>query len=50
MNFQHGTSTIVGQANAQGAMAVAAVRYTQTPAYGVNNQWLKHFHQLVARR
>ena len=28
-----GNSTIVGQANATGALAVGAVRYTQTPAY-----------------
>ncbi|HYJ64425.1 MAG TPA: MBG domain-containing protein, partial [Parafilimonas sp.] len=33
--FSTGTSTLVGQANAQGAMAVAAARYTLTPAYGV---------------
>jgi YVTN family beta-propeller protein len=30
-----GTSTIVGQANAEGAMTVGATRYTQTPAFGV---------------
>ena len=41
--FSSGTSTIVGQANAQGAMAVAAARYTQTPAYGVNNPVVETF-------
>ena len=30
--FSTGTSTLVGQANAAGAMAVAAARYTLTPA------------------
>ncbi|MCW3093283.1 MAG: subtilase family protease [Ferruginibacter sp.] len=30
-----GTSTLVGQANAEGAMAVGAIRYTNTPAFGV---------------
>lgn len=34
--FSAGTSTLVGQANAQGAMAIAAARYTLTPAFGVN--------------
>jgi hypothetical protein len=29
-----GNSTIVGQANATGAIAVGAARYTQTPAFG----------------
>lgn len=32
--YNTGTSTIVGQANAQGAMTVGAVLYTNTPAYG----------------
>lgn len=31
-----GSATLVGQANAEGAMAVGAVLYTNTPAYGVN--------------
>ena len=34
--FSTGTSTLVGQANATGAMAVAAARYTRTPIYGVS--------------
>ena len=34
--YNSGNSTIVGQANAAGAMAVGAVLYTNTPAYGVN--------------
>ncbi len=38
-----GTSTIVGQANAAGAMAVAAARYTQTPAYGINPAKVESF-------
>lgn len=32
--YQTGSSTIVGQANAEGAMAVGAVLYTNTPAFG----------------
>ncbi len=35
-NFKSGSSTIVGQANAAGAMAVGAVRFKNTPAYGLN--------------
>ena len=31
-----GSSTIVGQANAEGAIAVGAVLYSNTPEYGVN--------------
>ena len=31
-----GTSTVVGQANCANAMAVGAVLYTNTPAYGVD--------------
>ena len=34
--YNTGTSTIVGQSNAAGAMAVGAVLYTNTPAFGVN--------------
>lgn len=41
--YATGTSTIVGQANASGAMAVAAARYTQTPAYGVNPAKVESF-------
>ncbi|MBC7829571.1 MAG: S8 family serine peptidase, partial [Chitinophagaceae bacterium] len=32
--FNSGSSTIVGQANAEGALTIGAVRYTRTPAYG----------------
>ena len=31
--YRSGESTIVGHANAEGAMTVGAVRYTKTPAY-----------------
>ena len=31
--YQNGESTIIGQANSEGAMSVGAARYTQTPAY-----------------
>ncbi len=41
--FSTGTSTLVGQANAQGAMAVAAARYTLTPAYDVNPAAIETF-------
>ena len=41
--FQTGTSTLVGQANAAGAMAVGAARYTRTPAYGVNPAEIETF-------
>lgn len=41
--FATGTSTLVGQANATGAMAVAAARYTRTPAYGVNPALVETF-------
>jgi hypothetical protein len=34
--FETGTSTLVGQANAVGAMAIAAARYTKTPAFGAS--------------
>ena len=33
MEYNTGSSTIVGQANAAGALSVGAARYTQTPAY-----------------
>jgi hypothetical protein len=42
-NFSSGNSTIVGHANAQGGMAVGAVRYTRTPAYGINPSELETF-------
>jgi subtilisin family serine protease len=35
MEYVSGTSTVVGQANANGAMSVGAVLYSNTPAYGV---------------
>ncbi len=41
--FSSGTSTIVGQANAQGAMAIAATRYTLTPVYGISNPVVETF-------
>ena len=41
--YATGGSTIVGQANAAGAMAVAAARYTQTPSYGVNPSKVESF-------
>ncbi len=40
---QAGNSTIVGQANAAGAIAVGASRYDQTPAYGVNPPLIETF-------
>ncbi|HET9430717.1 MAG TPA: hypothetical protein VFO70_06050, partial [Chitinophagaceae bacterium] len=43
MEFETGTSTIVGQANANGAMTLGAVRYTRTPEYGVNPPLLETF-------
>ena len=42
-NFNTGNSTIVGQANAAGAMSVGAARYTKTPAYGVTPYQLESF-------
>ena len=41
--YNSGTSTIVGQANADGAMAVGAVLYSNTPAYGVNPPTIASF-------
>ena len=37
------TSTLVGQANAAGAMAVGAVLYTNTPAFGVSPATIASF-------
>ncbi|HPD55108.1 MAG TPA: S8 family serine peptidase, partial [Bacteroidia bacterium] len=34
LEHQAGSSTIIGQANCDGAMSVGAVRYTKTPAFG----------------
>jgi hypothetical protein len=34
--YEQGTATVVGQANAASAMSVGAVLYSNTPAYGVN--------------
>ena len=42
-NFNQGTSTIVGQANSAGAMTCAAVRVSQTPAFGVNPPVIESF-------
>jgi subtilisin family serine protease len=41
--FESGTSTLVGQANAAGAMAVGAARYSNTPAFGVTTPVLESF-------
>ncbi|MEP7318395.1 MAG: S8 family serine peptidase, partial [Panacibacter sp.] len=41
--YNNGTSTILGQANALGAMSVGAVLYTNTPAYGVNPPTIASF-------
>src|SRR6185437_2363917 len=41
--YNSGTSTIVGQADAAGAMAVGAVLYKNTPAYGVNPPTIASF-------
>jgi hypothetical protein len=38
-----GSSTIVGQANAENAIAVGAVLYSNTPAYGVNPPTIASF-------
>lgn len=37
------SSTLIGQANAAGAMAVGAARYTRTPAFGVSPAQLETF-------
>src|SRR6185436_17961333 len=41
-----GNSTIVGQANAAGALAVGAVRYTRTPAYQPGTPTIEPFSSL----
>jgi hypothetical protein len=41
--FNSGNSTIVGQANAEGAFTIGAVRYNHTPAYGVNPPQIESF-------
>ncbi|HXS56986.1 MAG TPA: S8 family serine peptidase, partial [Hanamia sp.] len=41
--YNSNTSTIVGQANAAGAMAVGAVLYSNTPAHGVNPPTIASF-------
>ena len=38
-----GSSTFFGQSNAKGAIAVGAVNFTQTPAFGVNPPFLETF-------
>src|SRR5207247_2311612 len=35
--YQSGATTITGQANAEGAMTVGAVRYTKTPMFNGNH-------------
>lgn len=35
LNHIQGTGTVIGQANAESAISVAAVLYSNTPAYGV---------------
>ena len=39
--YNNSTGTVVGQANAEGAMAVGAALYTNTPAFGFNPPTLK---------
>ena len=41
--YNTGTSTIVGHPNSEGAIAVGAVRYDQTPAYGVDPPVIEDF-------
>ncbi len=41
--FSTGTSTIVGQANSAGAITVGAVKYDNTPYYGVNPPTIASF-------
>jgi hypothetical protein len=41
--YNTGTGTCVGQANAEGAMAVGAVLYSNTPAYSVNPPTIASF-------
>lgn len=41
--YYQGTSTVVGQANATGAIAVGAVLYTNTPVFGVNPPTIASF-------
>lgn len=43
LEYDSQSSTIVGHANAAGAAAVGAARYTQTPYYGVNPALLEYF-------
>src|SRR6185369_15980083 len=43
LEYNTGNSTIVGQANAAGALAVGAARYTQTPAYSVTPPTIESF-------
>ncbi|HEY1871882.1 MAG TPA: hypothetical protein VGG71_12540, partial [Chitinophagaceae bacterium] len=43
LEYNTGNSTIVGQANADGALTVGAVRYTLTPAYGVASPTVESF-------
>lgn len=38
-----GTSTIIGHPNSEGAIAVGAVRYSQTPEYGVDPPLIESF-------
>jgi hypothetical protein len=41
--YNSGTGTCVGQANAEGAMAVGAVLYSNTPSYGVDPPTIASF-------
>ena len=43
LEYNTGTSTIVGQANALGAITVGAVLYSNTPYYGVNPPTIASF-------
>lgn len=41
--YEQGTATIIGQANAASAMSVGAVLFSNTPAYGVNPPTIASF-------
>lgn len=44
--YQTGNSTVVGQANAEGAIAVGAALYSNTPAFGANPPTVASFSSL----
>ena len=48
--FRTGISTIVGQANAAGAMAIGAALYLNTPAFGVNPATVASFSSVGGTR